>query len=173
MGAGGPCSGGRAGDRQIGWGIRLRDAMADCRRSGLVSLAAWNPRHGGEDGCRAGLNDLRTARCRMECRDIGAVVDILRKCVWWVPDFTVDRYRTRWPGSTRACAPMDLCGPLHPPPRRGPPSATMTAQLPYYRPIVETTQWERLCQHHQRARSGPCGVRIVTSPSCGTARSPA
>jgi SAM-dependent methyltransferase len=37
--------------------------------------------------------DLRTARCRMEFFDIGAVVYILRKCVWWVPDFTVDRYR--------------------------------------------------------------------------------
>jgi SAM-dependent methyltransferase len=43
----------------------------------------------------AGLDivDLRTARCRMEFFDIGAVVYILRKCVWWVPDFTVDRYR--------------------------------------------------------------------------------
>jgi hypothetical protein len=43
----------------------------------------------------AGLEiiDLRTARCRMEFFDIGAVVYILRKCVWWVPDFTVDRYR--------------------------------------------------------------------------------
>jgi SAM-dependent methyltransferase len=43
----------------------------------------------------AGLQivDLRTARCRMEFFDIGAVVYILRKCVWWVPDFTVDRYR--------------------------------------------------------------------------------
>jgi SAM-dependent methyltransferase len=37
--------------------------------------------------------DLRTARCRMEFFDIGAVVYILRKCVWWVPDFTVERYR--------------------------------------------------------------------------------
>lgn len=35
---------------------------------------------------------LRTARCRMEFFDIGAVVYILRKCVWWVPDFDVDRY---------------------------------------------------------------------------------
>ena len=35
---------------------------------------------------------LRTARCRMEFFDVGAVVYILRKCVWWVPDFTVDRY---------------------------------------------------------------------------------
>ncbi len=44
---------------------------------------------------RAGLQivDLRTVRCRMEFFDIGAVVYILRKCVWWVPDFTVDRYR--------------------------------------------------------------------------------
>ncbi|MEU7905023.1 SAM-dependent methyltransferase [Actinoplanes sp. NPDC049118] len=43
----------------------------------------------------AGLRvvDLRTARCRMEFLDIGAVVYLLRKCVWWVPDFSVDRYR--------------------------------------------------------------------------------
>lgn len=43
----------------------------------------------------AGLRvvDLRTARCRMEFFDIGAVVYILRKCVWWVPDFSVERYR--------------------------------------------------------------------------------
>jgi hypothetical protein len=42
----------------------------------------------------AGLRivDLRTATCRMEFFDIGAVVYVLRKCVWWVPDFTVDRY---------------------------------------------------------------------------------
>jgi hypothetical protein len=37
--------------------------------------------------------DLRTARSRMELFDIGAVVYLLRKCVWWVPDFTVERYR--------------------------------------------------------------------------------
>ncbi|SDZ19676.1 hypothetical protein SAMN05444365_10710 [Micromonospora pattaloongensis] len=43
----------------------------------------------------AGLQivDLRTARCRMEFFDIGAVVYVLRKCVWWVPDFSVERYR--------------------------------------------------------------------------------
>ncbi|MDT5043890.1 MAG: hypothetical protein QOE51_4875 [Actinoplanes sp.] len=43
----------------------------------------------------AGLRvvDLRTARCRMEFFDIGAVVYLLRKCVWWVPDFSVERYR--------------------------------------------------------------------------------
>lgn len=43
----------------------------------------------------AGLSviELRTARCRMEFFDIGAVVYVLRTCIWWVPDFTIDRYR--------------------------------------------------------------------------------
>jgi SAM-dependent methyltransferase len=41
------------------------------------------------------VTDLRTARCRMEFFDIGAIVWILRKCVWWVPDFTVARYRDK------------------------------------------------------------------------------
>ncbi|MBE1878185.1 class I SAM-dependent methyltransferase [Myceligenerans pegani] len=47
-----------------------------------------------EEAERAGLvvESLRTARCRMEFHDVGAVVWILRKCVWWVPDFTVARY---------------------------------------------------------------------------------
>lgn len=41
------------------------------------------------------VTDLRTCRCRMELLDIGAVVWLLRRCVWWVPDFTVERYRDR------------------------------------------------------------------------------
>ena len=41
------------------------------------------------------IERLETARCRMEFYDIGAVVWILRKCVWWVPDFTVARYEQR------------------------------------------------------------------------------
>jgi hypothetical protein len=32
---------------------------------------------------------------RTEFHDIGAVVHFLRKVVWTVPDFTVDRYRYR------------------------------------------------------------------------------
>lgn len=46
---------------------------------------------------RAGLDvvDLRTARTRIEIHDVAAVVYLLRKVVWWVPDFTVDRYRDR------------------------------------------------------------------------------
>ncbi len=35
---------------------------------------------------------LERARCRMALYDIGAVVWILRKCVWWVPDFSVARF---------------------------------------------------------------------------------
>lgn len=54
-----------------------------------------DPERESEAARKAGLHivDLRTARCRMEFYDVGAVVYILRKCVWWVPDFSVDRYR--------------------------------------------------------------------------------
>ncbi|WP_145339698.1 class I SAM-dependent methyltransferase [Pantoea sp. PSNIH1] len=47
-----------------------------------------------EDAEMAGLKviDLRTARCRMTFFDISAVVWILRKCVWWVPGFSVEKY---------------------------------------------------------------------------------
>ncbi|NHZ33303.1 methyltransferase domain-containing protein [Massilia rubra] len=38
------------------------------------------------------VTQLRTARCRMLFHDVGAVVWILRKCVWWVPDFSVAKY---------------------------------------------------------------------------------
>ena len=39
--------------------------------------------------------DLRSESLRTEFFDIGAVVYFLRKVVWMVPDFTVDRYRDR------------------------------------------------------------------------------
>jgi SAM-dependent methyltransferase len=59
--------------------------------------AARDPHDEARQAEAAGLTvvDLRTARCRMEFHDVGAVVWILRKCVWWVPDFTVDHYRDR------------------------------------------------------------------------------
>lgn len=49
------------------------------------------------DAQAAGLDivDFRFERLRMEFFDIGAVVYFLRKVVWTVPDFTVDRYRAR------------------------------------------------------------------------------
>jgi hypothetical protein len=45
----------------------------------------------------AGLEivDLRKATLRIEISDVAAVVYLLRKLVWWVPDFTVERYRKR------------------------------------------------------------------------------
>jgi hypothetical protein len=45
----------------------------------------------------AGLEvvDLRSERLRAEFFDIGAVVYFLRKVIWAVPGFTVDRYRDR------------------------------------------------------------------------------
>lgn len=39
------------------------------------------------------VEELQTARCRLEFYDIGTVVWILRKCVWWVPDFSVEKYQ--------------------------------------------------------------------------------
>jgi SAM-dependent methyltransferase len=39
--------------------------------------------------------DLRMERLRAEFFDIGAVVYFLRKVIWTVPDFTVERYRER------------------------------------------------------------------------------
>lgn len=45
----------------------------------------------------AGLEivDLRTATLRIELHDVAAAVYLLRKVVWWVPGFTVDKYRHR------------------------------------------------------------------------------
>ncbi|PPG35875.1 SAM-dependent methyltransferase [Pseudoclavibacter sp. RFBG4] len=45
----------------------------------------------------AGLDivDLREERLRIEIRDVGAVVYLLRKVIWWVPGFSVDVYRAR------------------------------------------------------------------------------
>lgn len=45
----------------------------------------------------AGLDvvDLRTAKLRVEIRDVAAVVYLLRKVVWWVPGFTVEKYHER------------------------------------------------------------------------------
>ncbi|MFE9253146.1 class I SAM-dependent methyltransferase [Streptomyces sp. NPDC007088] len=45
----------------------------------------------------AGLEvvELRSERLRMEFSDVGAVVYFLRKVVWMVPGFTVERYRSR------------------------------------------------------------------------------
>jgi len=55
---------------------------------------ARDPRAESAAAEHAGLEvvDLRTARCRMQFHDIGAIVWILRRCVWWVPGFTIEAY---------------------------------------------------------------------------------
>lgn len=68
--------------------------------TGPLPDEVWNRRDAhaeAADADAAGLDlvDLRAARLRMEFFDIGAVVWLLRKCPWWVPDFTVDRYADR------------------------------------------------------------------------------
>lgn len=61
---------------------------------GPVPVQGREPEREAAGARAAGLDVVRleTARCRMEFFDVGAVVWILRKCVWWVPDFTVERY---------------------------------------------------------------------------------
>ena len=70
----------------------------------LLAEALLGPQAGADeptadlaaDAARAaGLQvvDLRSHRCRVEFGDVGAVVHFLRKVVWTVPDFSVERYR--------------------------------------------------------------------------------
>ncbi|UJP08724.1 class I SAM-dependent methyltransferase [Microbacterium sp. KUDC0406] len=56
-----------------------------------------DPRAETDAARAAGLEivDLRAARLRIEIHDVGAVVYLLRKLIWWVPGFTVERYRDR------------------------------------------------------------------------------
>lgn len=56
-----------------------------------------DPQRERADAEAAGLEvvDLRTERLRMEFFDIGAVIYFLRKVIWLVPGFTVEKYRTQ------------------------------------------------------------------------------
>jgi SAM-dependent methyltransferase len=62
-------------------------AVGDARRPATAVREA--------EGAGLRVRDLREARLRVEFFDIGAVVHFLRKVLWTVPDFTVDRYRDR------------------------------------------------------------------------------
>lgn len=44
------------------------------------------------EACGLEVVDLRLVQLRAEFHDIGAIIYVLRKCVWWVPDFSVERY---------------------------------------------------------------------------------
>lgn len=61
---------------------------------------AWARRHPDHERAQAeaaGLQivDMRSERLRQEFFDVGAVVHFLRKVIWTVPDFSVERYRER------------------------------------------------------------------------------
>ncbi|MFS8201017.1 class I SAM-dependent methyltransferase [Streptomyces sp. CWNU-52B] len=67
---------------------------------GPQPAAGHNDRHpdrerAGAEAAGLEIVDLRAERLRMEFHDIGAVVYFLRKVVWMVPGFTVERYRPR------------------------------------------------------------------------------
>lgn len=56
-----------------------------------------SPESETKGAAEAGLRveNLQRARCRMEFFAIGAVIWILRKCVWWVPDFSIEKYEPK------------------------------------------------------------------------------
>ncbi len=59
-----------------------------------------HPRHPDREGAEAAaaglrVKTMRMERLRMQFFDIGAVVYFLRKVIWTVPDFSVERYRHR------------------------------------------------------------------------------
>jgi SAM-dependent methyltransferase len=87
--------GGTYFSQQIGPGTvrELRDFMMGPQETGTTR----DPSRAVADAERAGLDvvDLREARLRMTFADVGAVVHFLRKVVWTVPYFTVDRYHDR------------------------------------------------------------------------------
>jgi SAM-dependent methyltransferase len=58
---------------------------------------ARDPERARRAATAAGLTvtDLRTQAMRIEFFDVAAVIVFLRKVVWTVPDFTVDKYRDR------------------------------------------------------------------------------
>ncbi|WP_286955368.1 MULTISPECIES: hypothetical protein [Arsenicicoccus] len=73
----------------------------------------------------------------MQFYDVGAVVWILRTCVWWVPDSAADRYLDELRELDRS---MKHCGsgggPLDAPPGRGPPPSEVSAPSDLLAPAV-------------------------------------
>jgi len=86
-------AGGTFLSQQVGAGSvrELTDAMMGPQ----VPSQARSPRRAADQAEAAGLvvQDLRTAALEMRFFDVAAVVVFLRKVIWIVPGFTVDRYR--------------------------------------------------------------------------------
>ncbi len=98
------------------------------------------------------LSGLRTTRCRMEFYDVGSVVWILRKCVWWVPDFSVEKYRDRL---VQLDTQMRVPQPL---------SSVSGRQLP----VVPVTAYRSSVTGAPReeASVGPGGIPFGARPTC-------
>ena len=86
-------AGGTFLSQQVGAGSvrELTDAMMGPQ----VPSQARSPRRAADQAEAGGLvvQDLRTAALEMRFFDVAAVVLFLRKVIWIVPGFTVDRYR--------------------------------------------------------------------------------
>jgi SAM-dependent methyltransferase len=62
-----------------------------------LGVSPREPELARAEATKAGLEivDLRTAELKMEFFDVGAMVYFLRKVIWFVPDFTVEKYHDR------------------------------------------------------------------------------
>ncbi|SCL22157.1 Methyltransferase domain-containing protein [Micromonospora pallida] len=85
--------GGRFLSQQIGAGTvrELAEALVGPRPLRDDQRPEWAAATAEAAGLR--VVDLRTATLRTVFHDVAAVVYFLRKVIWTVPDFTVDRYR--------------------------------------------------------------------------------
>jgi hypothetical protein len=79
--------------QQVGAGS-VRE-LTDAMMGGQEPSQAWSARLAADQAEAAGLavTDLRVATLRMEFYDVAAVVVFLRKVIWIVPGFSIDRYR--------------------------------------------------------------------------------
>jgi SAM-dependent methyltransferase len=87
--------GGRYFAQHVGSGSNheLTDFLMGPQPIGTARTSATTVAAGRAQGLE--LVDLQEATIRVEFFDIGAVVYFLRKVIWTVPDFGVDRYRDR------------------------------------------------------------------------------
>jgi SAM-dependent methyltransferase len=81
--------------QQVGAGSvrELTDYMMGPQPVGEARRPAWAQAEAQAAGLE--VRDLRAASLRMTFDDVGAVVHFLRKVIWIVPGFTVERYRDR------------------------------------------------------------------------------
>ncbi len=79
--------------QQVGAGS-VRE-LTDAMMGGQEPSQAWSARLAAVQAEAAGLavTDLRGATLRMGFYDVAAVVVFLRKVIWIVPGFSIDRYR--------------------------------------------------------------------------------